>query len=122
MTQTRMDIIINTNPDSVDISREFVKQVHKSIDEYNNDPEEFIRECVSKSIHCVKARRSLGSYRRVDARDTAVKCGMCNDAFKTTQYKRELPCGHHFHKRCIDLWLFRYYSKACPCCKKCIYN
>ncbi len=43
-------------------------------------------------------------------------CTICQDSFNYGIYKRELPCKHTFHKRCIDKWLDT--NMSCPLCKQ----
>mmetsp|Transcript_74664 Transcript_74664/g.136368 ORF Transcript_74664/g.136368 Transcript_74664/m.136368 type:complete len:321 (+) Transcript_74664:66-1028(+) len=41
-------------------------------------------------------------------------CVVCLADFDEGDVARKLPCGHHFHKGCIDRWLQR--NKRCPLC------
>eukprot|EP00747_Dinoflagellata_sp_TGD_P211395 gnl/TRDRNA2_/TRDRNA2_84628_c0_seq2.p1 gnl/TRDRNA2_/TRDRNA2_84628_c0~~gnl/TRDRNA2_/TRDRNA2_84628_c0_seq2.p1 ORF type:complete len:299 (+),score=37.62 gnl/TRDRNA2_/TRDRNA2_84628_c0_seq2:183-1079(+) len=41
-------------------------------------------------------------------------CAICLSTFRDGNTLRRLPCGHHFHKRCVDSWLQR--NKVCPLC------
>lgn len=41
-------------------------------------------------------------------------CAVCLCDFEEGESAKKLPCGHHFHKCCIDRWLQR--SKRCPLC------
>jgi len=41
-------------------------------------------------------------------------CAVCLSEFDWGDALRRLPCGHHFHKLCIDKWLKR--NKVCPLC------
>lgn len=41
-------------------------------------------------------------------------CAVCLADFENGETARKLPCGHHFHKGCIDRWLQR--NKRCPLC------
>jgi len=43
-----------------------------------------------------------------------MSCAVCLCEFEEGEQLRRLPCGHHFHKRCVDQWLRR--SKKCPLC------
>lgn len=43
------------------------------------------------------------------------ECSICLDRFKLVQNVRKLPCGHMFHKQCVDRWLIVHAS--CPYCK-----
>lgn len=46
-------------------------------------------------------------------------CAICLCAYENDEEIRFLPCqkAHHFHRKCIDQWLFSY-DKCCPMCKK----
>lgn len=41
-------------------------------------------------------------------------CAICLCAFEAEEQLRRLPCGHRFHRDCIDTWLQR--SRKCPLC------
>jgi len=45
-------------------------------------------------------------------------CAICLSTYEDGEEIRFLPCQktHHFHKRCVDQWLFR--NKSCPMCKR----
>merc|ERR1712151_851856 len=45
-------------------------------------------------------------------------CAVCLCEFEDGSTLRKLPCGHRFHKNCIDTWLRR--SKKCPLCNHCV--
>ncbi|XP_063237773.1 E3 ubiquitin-protein ligase goliath-like isoform X2 [Bacillus rossius redtenbacheri] len=42
-------------------------------------------------------------------------CAVCIEPYKATDVLRILPCGHEFHKTCIDPWLLEH--RTCPMCK-----
>jgi len=46
--------------------------------------------------------------------DPASTCVVCLVEFEQRHLLRHLPCGHKFHKHCIDKWLRR--NKTCPLC------
>lgn len=43
-------------------------------------------------------------------------CSVCLGELEAGEEARQLPCGHNFHKRCIDVWLGR--SCVCPMCRR----
>lgn len=43
-------------------------------------------------------------------------CVICLCEYVTGELVTFLPCGHHFHKKCIDEWLAT--DKSCPLCKQ----
>lgn len=46
--------------------------------------------------------------------DAQEPCSICLSGFGEGVLMRRLPCGHHFHRQCIDKWLRR--NKRCPLC------
>ncbi|KAJ8922524.1 hypothetical protein NQ315_007554 [Exocentrus adspersus] len=42
-------------------------------------------------------------------------CAICIEPYKLSETLRLLPCGHEFHKSCIDPWLLEH--RTCPMCK-----
>jgi hypothetical protein len=43
-------------------------------------------------------------------------CCVCISACRDGEETRMLPCGHAFHRSCVDLWLARY-QQTCPLCR-----
>ena len=43
-------------------------------------------------------------------------CSVCQDKFSLNETVKCLPCGHLFHKECIEPWLKLH--NACPVCRK----
>jgi len=43
-------------------------------------------------------------------------CSVCISEFENGEIRRQLPCGHKFHKDCIDTWMDL--NITCPICKK----
>ena len=40
-------------------------------------------------------------------------CGVCQCALEVGEIMTRLPCGHAFHRECINKWLLEY-SVTCP--------
>lgn len=60
---------------------------------------------------------------RVDACTTCrtwqgedVQCAVCLSDVCRNSISRTLPCGHVFHKSCVDLWLVDGCHNSCPLC------
>ena len=49
-------------------------------------------------------------YRKLDG-----ICSICRNDYKTLDEITELPCGHKFHKSCLDIWLSN--NITCPICR-----
>merc|ERR1712113_689373 len=49
--------------------------------------------------------------------DTVELCGVCLVSFDDGDELRVLPCGHVFHRECIDHWLLNS-STVCPVDKR----
>ncbi|OWZ04747.1 Transmembrane protein [Phytophthora megakarya] len=47
-------------------------------------------------------------------------CCICLNDYEPSQSLRLLPCGHHFHKECVDEWLL--VNSTCPTCRKSIFD
>mgnify|MGYP002790037059 CR=1 FL=1 len=42
-------------------------------------------------------------------------CAICLENYQVNEVLRELPCGHYFHQKDIDVWLIK--NRNCPMCK-----
>jgi hypothetical protein len=60
---------------------------------------------------------ALGPMKRCQKRVFHEPCTICASEFTPTQFYRELSCGHIFHKKCIDKWLFDC-EPFCPNCRQ----
>jgi len=54
----------------------------------------------------------------MDVKPQGGSCAVCLGDFRPEEFLRELPCRHHFHRRCVDRWLSR--NKRCPLCIRAI--
>jgi hypothetical protein len=48
--------------------------------------------------------------------DGAPICTICLSQYEPAEEIRKLPCGHHFHRACVDQWLL-FFDKSCPQCR-----
>nr|ABK26550.1 unknown [Picea sitchensis] len=44
-------------------------------------------------------------------------CVVCLRKFHGGEEIRSLPCGHVFHRNCVDKWVLDYENMACPLCR-----
>ena len=44
-------------------------------------------------------------------------CSICLNSVRRTRSTQELPCGHLYHKKCIEAWEERG-NETCPLCRK----
>ncbi|KAK4531653.1 hypothetical protein CCYA_CCYA09G2510 [Cyanidiococcus yangmingshanensis] len=51
-----------------------------------------------------------------EADDDAPICTICLSQYEPSEEIRKLPCGHHFHRACVDQWLL-FFDKSCPQCR-----
>ena len=57
-------------------------------------------------------------YKKIKEKDRIIgkeECSICKEKFKENEYKRDMECGHVYHKKCIDKWLKVKYN--CPMCR-----
>lgn len=73
-------------------------------------------------INATDAKTLVSSFER-SAKGQGI-CVICTDDFQDLDLMRPLPCGHLFHKKCIDCWLLGKHScvdtqtTSCPICKE----
>jgi hypothetical protein len=48
------------------------------------------------------------------------ECVVCLRKFHGGEEIRTLPCGHVFHKICVDKWILDYENMTCPLCRVCL--
>ena len=52
----------------------------------------------------------------VEAQEPEI-CALCLEAYEPGSVLRHLPCGHSYHKTCVDAWLIERQHHTCPLCK-----
>lgn len=61
----------------------------------------------------------IKNYRRCN--NQQFECCICCEEVKSSEFIRELNCGHAFHKKCIDKWLVNSMREketiSCPVCR-----
>lgn len=56
------------------------------------------------------------SFGRTPEPLTPAACVICQSEYTHNENVRVLPCGHHMHQRCIDVWLEK--KNTCPICRE----
>lgn len=79
------------------------------------DTERELKQHILRRLAALKTRRyHPGKQARSQAREMD-SCAVCLDQFHKNQCLRVLPCGHEFHRDCVDRWLLL--QQTCPLCK-----
>lgn len=52
---------------------------------------------------------------KIDVEDGDTSCVICLEDFKLSQFVKNTPCGHKFHRECLYEWLK--INTNCPYCK-----
>ena len=79
-----------------------------------------INDSISKSIITTLYKRPtdrLEKSKRIKKDEENIQCNICFEQFKENEYKRDVICGHNFHKKCIDKWINKYNNFSCPTCR-----
>ncbi|ORX48038.1 hypothetical protein DM01DRAFT_1376999 [Hesseltinella vesiculosa] len=63
------------------------------------------------------SRSTLNDSDDAEKRAADCSCVICLDIYNGQDVIRTLPCGHEFHRDCIDLWLTKK-SDTCPLCQQ----
>ncbi|KAL1129590.1 hypothetical protein AAG570_012535 [Ranatra chinensis] len=66
-----------------------------------------------KALSQIPTKNLRGEDKEMDGEGEC--CAICIDPFKLSETLRVLPCGHEFHRSCIDPWLLEH--RTCPMCK-----
>jgi len=56
-----------------------------------------------------------GPQRPKQLGDGDMECSICFAAYAEGEDIRKLHCNHHFHRRCVDIWLLKHQNR-CPLC------
>lgn len=59
--------------------------------------------------------KTTTGVRMISLRNNGSPCVICLENIVLGDLKRNLPCGHEYHARCVDKWLVGV-SNSCPCC------
>lgn len=55
------------------------------------------------------------SATRAKLNDSDMECSICFGTYAVGEDIRKLHCSHHFHQRCVDVWLLGHQNR-CPLC------
>ena len=109
--------------DYIEFVIEFLDEIYDQINDERGEYEPVNEK--QRNIRNIKqVNNQLGKYKKINSQDALVRdkcsCSICCDTYKCGEYKRELPCSHVFHKKCIDKWLCG--NDSCPICRVKILN
>lgn len=82
----------------------------------NTDIYEIMSLSLDYAINILNIKRNFGNSIREKNKFTCDFCVLCSSYIEVNEFKRNLPCGHTFHKKCIDKVVFKYLYNKCPCC------
>ena len=106
-----------------DIKQKFFEEFNNRLDLLNNSNE--IEHTICRSLTCVLYNKPTDmlkeKYKKIKKEEEYKKCNICFEQFKENQYKRDIKCGHLFHKKCIDKWINKYHKVNCPVCRENIF-
>lgn len=83
----------------------------------NNNINESISNSLISTIYDKPTDCFKDKYKRIKKEEEDIECNICFEHFKENEYKRDIVCGHHFHKKCIDKWINKYNKFSCPTCR-----
>uniref|UniRef100_A0A6C0F635 RING-type domain-containing protein n=1 Tax=viral metagenome TaxID=1070528 RepID=A0A6C0F635_9ZZZZ len=98
----------------------FKTKLKSNLDELDlDDVDTYICNCLENSYKQVMFKSHNKYLKKKD--DKFEVCSLCLNQIEFNTFKRVLPCGHTYHKKCIDKWLFNYNHFNCPNCRDQIY-
>ena len=68
-----------------------------------------------RNQHMNHKLKKFPKYQLIKEDDIEDKCVICLENYIPRSYKRNLPCNHCFHKKCIDKWILDC-KASCPLC------
>jgi hypothetical protein len=71
------------------------------------------RSALSHNSVCSQDGGSRGSIRSITSAPDSRQCSVCKEPYLKETALRQLPCGHQFHRYCVDPWLLRRHG-SCP--------
>lgn len=97
----------------------FFENFSSRLNQLNNNMD--INETISQSLICALYDKPTDvfkeKYKRIKKEEENIQCNICFENFKENEYKRNVVCGHNFHKKCIDKWINNYNNFSCPTCR-----
>ncbi|GAA0155010.1 hypothetical protein LIER_12837 [Lithospermum erythrorhizon] len=114
---------------SISIVKDLVRSILHVMGIHIDSWEEYSIENHLDSIECreIPSESYMDEFRsrrpaiRYDSLCNSPKqeCSVCLTEFKPDSEINCLPCGHVFHKLCLEKWL-KYWNVTCPLCRNCM--
>lgn len=105
-----------SNKDGKKLCKIFSKQIltHAENLQVNDCCDEYINKCIDNAYKIFDIEKKIGSAQRVT--DSYSSCVFCNTMMRNREMKHVLNCGHQFHKKCLNQWMYKYNAYSCPAC------
>lgn len=113
-------VLVNTAL-SISIFKEIVRSILQvvgirlpppsDLDETPFEPLDFLP--FAEEFRCQVPSTRFGSHFGGPTED---ECSVCLTRFEPNSEVNRLPCGHFFHKGCLEKWL-EYWNATCPLCR-----
>jgi hypothetical protein len=100
--------------DSGDLSYDALLRLGERIGDVKEERWALIAHEKIRQLPTLSWRRSMADGK--EENHTLVKCQVCQFPYEGDDELRELPCGHYFHRECVDSWLQT--KSTCALCRK----
>lgn len=112
-----LNVHVHNKTKDKQLEKLFQKKLKLNMDLNHDTLESLVVTTIKNTLHHWKFEQEIPGYKKIKKNDTYVSCVFCMKEFNECQYKRTLHCGHSFHKKCIDNWVFNLHNEDCPQCK-----
>jgi hypothetical protein len=87
--------------------------VHESLNHYVSE-----RVCMRQALHMIRRVATTRRWSKALALCLDAPCSICLDAYARNQLVHTLPCGHAYHRCCVERWWTSSARFACPLCNR----
>jgi hypothetical protein len=108
--QVLSDVAAILGAEGARMVRPTLDRVFASVDSAQGQP------ALGRSGACTNRIRQSSVVHRCNSSIRGSPCVVCCEVLQGRQNVRELPCGHFFHPKCVDVWLRL--CATCPTCRE----